>query len=267
MAQSLFSLLVTTGVVVAGGVVIAQVADDGSAETKTVVTRVIDGDTVEVSSGERVRLVGIDTPERGECGFNAATGALRSMVENREVRLVNPATVQDLDRYGRLLRYVDVDVDDSGLAQIKAGLGSARYDSRDGYEEHPRESEYRATDRGVEGFCERREAAREKRQAVKEERWRHAKRLARRADIVTRDGESALHVIRRAKTVLAERRRLREQAHPQPAPPAPAPEKSNRFVPPPGWTTDALTPGYTGCRQGYPGGEISGVYVWKPIQC
>jgi hypothetical protein len=37
--------------------------------------------------------------------------------------------------------------------------------------------------------------------------------------------------------------------------------------PGPGWTTDALTPGYTGCRQGYPGGKINGVYWWKPIAC
>jgi hypothetical protein len=34
-----------------------------------------------------------------------------------------------------------------------------------------------------------------------------------------------------------------------------------------GWTNDALTPGYTGCRQGYPGGLVNGVYWWKPIDC
>jgi micrococcal nuclease len=54
-----------------------------------------------------------------------------------------------------------------------------------------------------------------------------------------------------------------------PAPDRPAPLAPPRagFVPPAGWTTDALTPGYAGCRQGYPGGRINGVYVWKPITC
>lgn len=37
--------------------------------------------------------------------------------------------------------------------------------------------------------------------------------------------------------------------------------------PGPGWTNDAPAPSYTGCRQGYPGGRINGVYWWKPIPC
>src|SRR5690349_14067023 len=38
-----------------------------------VVTRVVDGDTVELGTGQTVRLVGIDTPERGQCGYDQAT--------------------------------------------------------------------------------------------------------------------------------------------------------------------------------------------------
>lgn len=33
---------------------------------KTIVTNVVDGDTIVISGGERVRLSGIDTPEKGE---------------------------------------------------------------------------------------------------------------------------------------------------------------------------------------------------------
>jgi hypothetical protein len=64
----------------------------------------------------------------------------------------------------------------------------------------------------------------------------------------------------------AQRERERQQQE-QSQPSQPAAPPSSGFVPPPGWTTDALTPGYTGCRQGYPGGKINGVYVWKPIPC
>lgn len=80
------------------------------------VTRITDGDTIHVDvngTDERVRYIGIDTPEtehspRGAERFGAeATEANRALVENREVRLV--LDVQERDRYGRLLAYVYVD--------------------------------------------------------------------------------------------------------------------------------------------------------------
>lgn len=115
--------------------------------TRTVVvSRVVDGDTVEIASGAHVRIIGIDTPERGACGYDEATAALRRMVEGREVELVDPASVQDRDAYDRLLRFVDVAGRDTGLAQVRAGWATARYDSRDGYDAHPREERYRAAD-------------------------------------------------------------------------------------------------------------------------
>jgi len=111
----------------------------------TRVVDVIDGDTVDVTGGERVRLIGIDAPERGECGFGEATAALRSLVEGKVVRLV-PGARDDRDRYGRLLRYVEVDGLDANLEMIRRGLATARYDSRDGYGSHPRERDYVAAD-------------------------------------------------------------------------------------------------------------------------
>ncbi|MCL2620127.1 MAG: hypothetical protein FWD97_04240 [Defluviitaleaceae bacterium] len=48
--------------------------------TEAVVTRVIDGDTVELYSGERVRLIGIDAPEVGEAGADEATNFVRDLV-------------------------------------------------------------------------------------------------------------------------------------------------------------------------------------------
>ena len=151
------SVLALAALVLAGSVVAATVIDDdrGSADSRAVVTQVVDGDTVVIDSGRRVRLIGVDTPERDTCGFAAATAAMRRMVEERTVVLVNPDSVQDLDTYGRLLRFVDVGGRDAGLAQIRSGLGTARYDSRDGYDEHPREDEYHRADRESVGACER----------------------------------------------------------------------------------------------------------------
>lgn len=114
------------------------------------VTRVVDGDTLELGNGETVRLVGIDTPEVGQCGYDQASEALGRLVTGRQVRLT--MSDEDRDRYGRLLRYVDVGGVDAGLRQIRSGLAIARYDSRDGYGFHPREPRYIAADIATPNF-------------------------------------------------------------------------------------------------------------------
>jgi endonuclease YncB( thermonuclease family) len=118
-----------------------------------VVTQVIDGDTIVIDSGEHVRLIGIDTPETDHCGYDTATENLRNLVYGKDVILTAGAR-DEMDKYGRLLRYVDLpDGTDTGLAQIRAGLAIARYDSRDGYGHHAREDQYVAADTGAALRC------------------------------------------------------------------------------------------------------------------
>ncbi len=120
-------------------------------EPKTfLVANVVDGDTIELRNGDTVRLVGIDSPERGECGHERSSDNLARLVLGKEVRLV--ISDEDVDRYGRLLRYVDLGSVDAGLAQLKDGHAIARYDSRDGYGFHPREPIYLKADRGAKQF-------------------------------------------------------------------------------------------------------------------
>lgn len=73
---------------------------------QAVVIRVIDGDTVELANGQRVRYIGMDTPERGKCFFQEAKQANEKLVLNKKVKLVKD--VSQTDKYGRLLRYVYV---------------------------------------------------------------------------------------------------------------------------------------------------------------
>jgi endonuclease YncB( thermonuclease family) len=73
------------------------------------VVRIVDGDTIEVAvvgAVEKVRLIGIDTPERGEAGFEEASAATSNMVSGKTVLLWQD--VSDRDRYDRLLAYVTV---------------------------------------------------------------------------------------------------------------------------------------------------------------
>lgn len=114
-------------------------------EREYLVVRVVDGDTVELGNGETVRLVGIDTPEVGECGFEESAARLGELVAGQAVTLGE--SDEDRDQYDRLLRYVDIGAMDAGYRLIRDGLASARYDSRDGYGRHPREDAYVAADR------------------------------------------------------------------------------------------------------------------------
>ncbi|MBI2579355.1 MAG: thermonuclease family protein [Candidatus Aenigmarchaeota archaeon] len=68
------------------------------------VTRVVDGDTLVLESGESVRLLGIDTPERGQECYKEATARLKEIVLKKEVEVERD--VEDKDRYKRLLRHI-----------------------------------------------------------------------------------------------------------------------------------------------------------------
>lgn len=82
--------------------------DSGEGDSATVV-RVIDGDTIEVridGNEERVRYIGVNTPESDEPCYRDATNANARLVDGQTVRLVRDTS--DTDQYGRLLRYVYV---------------------------------------------------------------------------------------------------------------------------------------------------------------
>ena len=93
--------------------------------TGILVTRVIDGDTIELSTGERVRYLGADTPETVhpdkpvECYGPEASAANRTLVEGKRVQL--ETDISDRDKYGRLLRYVSVDGQDVSATLIREG--------------------------------------------------------------------------------------------------------------------------------------------------
>lgn len=77
------------------------------------IIRVVDGDTVELEGGKILRYIGIDTPEtkhpgkQVECYGQEAYKKNVSLVSGRMVELEKD--VSEVDRYGRLLRYVYVD--------------------------------------------------------------------------------------------------------------------------------------------------------------
>ena len=74
------------------------------------VVRVVDGDTIEIEGGQKIRYIGIDTQETVdprksvECFGQEASDKNKELVEGKEVALEKD--VSETDKYGRLLRYV-----------------------------------------------------------------------------------------------------------------------------------------------------------------
>ena len=104
------------------------------------ITKVIDGDTIEISTGERVRLLGINAPEKGQKCYEEATQKLKELVESKGVLLEKD--VDDKDQYGRLLRYVWFNGELINLILVKQGLANVYIlEPNTKYEEELREAE------------------------------------------------------------------------------------------------------------------------------
>lgn len=72
---------------------------------RNIVVSVPDGDSLQLKDGRRIRLLGIDAPEKGRCMADEARAKLVELAQGRHVRLKNIAT----DSYGRMLATVIVE--------------------------------------------------------------------------------------------------------------------------------------------------------------
>jgi micrococcal nuclease len=115
-------LLALLAVVALAAVAFALLTRDSSA-TGAVVERVVDGDTIALVDGTRVRLVQIDTPEKGrECyGDEASELTRRLLPPGTEVRIEQDPALDQVDRFNRKLAYVWKDDEDINLALVEEG--------------------------------------------------------------------------------------------------------------------------------------------------
>lgn len=89
-------------------------------------TYVIDGDTFEILSGNRIRLADIDAPEKDEWRYQEASIALSTLIHNKKVYL----DIDDLnraDRYGRLVCLVYIDFNSTHYLNVNEALLVAGY--------------------------------------------------------------------------------------------------------------------------------------------
>lgn len=99
---------------------------DCHAEETAKCIEVVDGDTIYLDNGEKVRFVGVNTPERGVEGYITSKNFVQKLCLNKEVGL-DIDNAKHSDKYGRTLAVVIVDGKNLNEILLKEGLAEVMY--------------------------------------------------------------------------------------------------------------------------------------------
>jgi micrococcal nuclease len=121
------------------------------------VTRVIDGDTFETDSGEKVRLIGINAPEISDIFGQEAKIYLSDLIANKNVVLEPDNLSNNRDRYNRILRYVILEGVDINKKMVSEGFAFAylKYKFSKLREYENAQLEANETNKGIWGFSKK----------------------------------------------------------------------------------------------------------------
>ncbi|MDI6885900.1 MAG: thermonuclease family protein [archaeon] len=75
-----------------------------------------------MQNGDKVRLLGINTPEKGQPYYEEATNRLKELIEGKTVTLEKD--IEDKDQYERLLRYIYIDDTFVNLEMVREGYAN-----------------------------------------------------------------------------------------------------------------------------------------------
>lgn len=116
-----------TKLLAAATLIMALMALVPEANAAVMVTKIYDGDTVTLSTGEKIRLLQIDTPELSpaECFGEEARSVLVSLLgASEQITLKVDPKLDKVDRYGRLLRYIFVGNTNINLKLVELGAAA-----------------------------------------------------------------------------------------------------------------------------------------------
>jgi micrococcal nuclease len=107
----------------AGNASLSIYENENYADSSFTVTKVIDGDTIDLKNNMRLRLIGINTPERDMYFYEEAKVFMEILVLGKQVKLEKDITNKDM--YGRYLRYVYLPDKFVNLEMVKSGFANA----------------------------------------------------------------------------------------------------------------------------------------------
>ena len=99
---------------------------DCHVEETGICTQVVDGDTIYLDNGEKVRFVGVNTPERGVEGYIASKNFVQKLCLNKKVG-IDVDNSKHTDKYGRTLGVVIVNGKNVNEMLLKEGLAEVMY--------------------------------------------------------------------------------------------------------------------------------------------
>lgn len=99
---------------------------DCKVEESAICTHVVDGDTIYLDNGEKVRFVGVNTPERGVEGYIASKNFVQKLCLNKKVG-IDVDDAKHSDKYGRTLGVVIVKGKNVNEMLLKEGLAEVMY--------------------------------------------------------------------------------------------------------------------------------------------
>lgn len=113
-----------------------------SFDESNIVVEVIDGGTIILENGSKIRLIGINAPEKGYSYYIKAKESVKSSILLQNVRL--ESDLEDKDDHNRLLRYVSVDDIFVNLWLVEEGYAHVFRESGLKYENQLKEAETNA---------------------------------------------------------------------------------------------------------------------------
>lgn len=145
------------------GALAACSGDDGGSAcgpTSGLVTNVVDGDTIDLDTGERIRYLLVDTPEStggaSDCFGQEAKNFNHDLVLGRQVMLRYDQ--ECTDRFGRLLAYVSLDGQEINRLLVERGYACVLYIPPNGADRRTEfeslEAQAQAAGRGMWSACE-----------------------------------------------------------------------------------------------------------------
>lgn len=103
---------------------------DTSADIESLeISRVIDGDTAESMEGQKIRMLGINAPEKSMPFSEEATDFLKEQIQNKQIQIES----YGVGKYGRTLAYVFLDDKNINKEILSHGFGTLYYYEKDNY--------------------------------------------------------------------------------------------------------------------------------------
>jgi len=101
------------------------------------VSRIVDGDTIQTSNNQYIRLIGINTPEKSMPFYNEATNYLTKLIRNKTIQ----AETHGTDKYGRILAHIFLSDKNINEQILQQGLGTLYYYEKDQHYEDLKQAE------------------------------------------------------------------------------------------------------------------------------